>query len=135
MKKLTQKEIELLKNLATDRRGQKRIDEFIWLNTTQAKYKKGQKVLVTDRGHRIYGVEVVDFIGTVKAVRYSANGDEHNINYEIDCKAQKKGNNKIYEFTVFVIEHDWTIKPTKKRNDLNIIQATSEDTETIALSF
>lgn len=47
---------ELMKN--EDIKGKKLLDQFIWLNTTKPKYSIGDYYIITDLGHRVYGVPV-----------------------------------------------------------------------------
>lgn len=49
-------------------RGKKDLDEFIWLNTHDPKFKKGEIVKVTDRSYRICEQRVVGWTGEVETI-------------------------------------------------------------------
>lgn len=57
---MTKSELNTLQKLMEkeDTKGKKLLDKFIWLNTAKPKYTIGNYYIITDIGHRIYGVPV-----------------------------------------------------------------------------
>lgn len=55
---MTKSELNTLQKLMEkeDTKGKKLLDQFIWLNTSKPKYEIGNYYIITDIGHRIYGV-------------------------------------------------------------------------------
>ena len=55
---MTKTELNTLQKLMEkeDTKGKKLLDQFIWLNTTKPKYTIGNYYIITDIGHKIYGV-------------------------------------------------------------------------------
>lgn len=55
---MTKSELNTLQKLMEkeDTKGKKLLDQFIWLNTSKPKYAIGNYYIITDIGHRIYGV-------------------------------------------------------------------------------
>ena len=57
---MTKSELNTLQKLMEKRdiKGKKLLEQFIWLNTTKPKYTIGNCYIITDIGHRIYGVPI-----------------------------------------------------------------------------
>ena len=55
---MTKSELNTLQKLMEkeDIKGKKLLDQFIWLNTSKPKYSIGNYYIITDIGHKIYGV-------------------------------------------------------------------------------
>lgn len=72
MEKLTKSEIEQLEKIVNKENliGRKELDWFVWANTTQPKYKVGDAVKVTERGHKICGEQVIDWNAKITKVLF-----------------------------------------------------------------
>lgn len=68
---MTKSELNTLQKLMEkeDTKGKKLLDKFIWLNTAKPKYAVGNYYIITDIGHRVYGVPVENKKGKLIGVR------------------------------------------------------------------
>lgn len=57
---MTKSELNTLQKLMKkeDIKGKKLLDQFIWLNTSKPKYGIGNYYIITDIGHRVYGLPI-----------------------------------------------------------------------------
>lgn len=57
---MTKSELNTLQKLMEkeDIKGKKLLDQFIWLNTSKPKYGIGNYYIITDIGHRVYGLPI-----------------------------------------------------------------------------
>ena len=62
---MTKSELNTLQKLMEkeDIKGKKLLDQFIWLNTSKPKYSIGNYYIITDIGHKIYGVPMQNIKG------------------------------------------------------------------------
>ena len=69
---MTKSELNTLQKLMEkeDTKGKKFIDQFIWLNTTKPKYTIGNYYIITDTGHRIYGVPIQNKKGKLVEIKH-----------------------------------------------------------------
>jgi hypothetical protein len=113
MKKSDIKKIENIIN-QDNIKGKILLKEFLWVKTTEPKFKIGDKVLFSDLSRRVYGVVVKDFVGTIKSWRYWYDRENPNksfIRYEIEFIFNEE------KFTSYQIERN--IKKTRKTNNDN----------------
>ena len=69
---MTKSELNTLQKLMEkeDTKGKKLLDQFIWLNTTKPKYTIGNYYIITDTGHRIYGVPIQNKKGKLVEIKH-----------------------------------------------------------------
>lgn len=69
----------------------KALEDVIWANEHDPKYKVGECYRVTDRGCTICGKQVVNFKGKVKEVMYFRNSKmwRYGFDLEVECKGRK----------------------------------------------
>ena len=104
------------------------LKEFLWMNTTELKFKIGDKVLFSDLGHRIYGVVVKDFVGVIKNYRYwydRKRPSQSIISYEIEFLFNNE------KFTAYQTEDK--IKKTKTKNINNCYNKKEEFKESFQI--
>ena len=131
MARLTKKELEVLQNIANKQGiiGKKKLEEFIWCNTTDAKYEIGDKVIFTRRDHQIYGNQIVDWVGTVTKRSWITLGSRY-ISYELEVKYEVDGMIKVT--TSHVLESDISGKNNRLRG-INKVTKKSKYEESLSI--
>lgn len=96
---LNKKEIEMLQSFLTreDVKGKQWIEDFIWRNTVQAKFKVGDAVTFDARGQYHFGISPRNWTGTIVKIRYFAHWDNdvRAIQYEIEYQYQVEIEGKL----------------------------------------
>lgn len=92
---LSKKEVNQLKTLLEreDLKAKKWLEDFIWRNTTEAKFKIGDIVKFSDNNRWHYGSKLVGFVGKVIEVEYWTNVMK--IAYTIEYQYQLEGSTEI----------------------------------------
>lgn len=121
---MKKQELKMLERLMNDDtvKGKKSLERFIWLNTVPPKYKKGEKVKITDRTRTINGSRVIDWVGTVKNITTVVG--ELRYTYEVVVKYISK-DKTIKETNVFASEYN--LKKTRAKKDINKPINTNEE--------
>lgn len=119
MARLTKKELDVLKNISEKQGiiGKKHLDKFIWINTTEPKYEKGDKVVFTDYVRKIYGTPMVKWVGTITERTWNTL-DERFISYKLTVKYEVDGT--IKETTAHIRESH-VLKKDNSLADINIV--------------
>lgn len=118
---MTKTELNTLQKLMRkeDTKGKKLLERVIWLNTTSPKYAIGDCYLITDRGHRVYGVPVMNMKGKIIHVHSNSMGKTYQYYVELNIVS----NSGIHDvIKVCIQENDIG----KKVND-NINKITPKD--------
>lgn len=133
MAKLTKKELDVLKSISEKQGiiGKKHLENFIWCNTTEAKYEIGDKVVFTRRDQRIYGNPVVDWVGTV-VKRTWVTGIEKCISYELEVNYEVNG--VIKQTKSHVSESDIS-KKNNRIKGTNKVSMKNEHEESLSVHF
>lgn len=121
MARLTKKELEVLQAIAEKQGivGRKKIEQFIWCNTTDAKYEIGDKVIFTRRDQQIYGNQIVDWVGTVAKRRWVTMNINY-IEYELDVEYEVDG--VVYKTKSYVAESDISKKNNRSKGINKIVK-------------
>jgi hypothetical protein len=129
MTRLTKNEISALKSIAEKQGiiGKKHLENFIWCNTTEAKYEIGDKVVFTRRDQRIYGNPLIDWVGTV-VKRTWVTGTEKCISYELEVTYEVNGVTK--QTKSYVAESDIS-KKNNRLKGINKVSVKSEHEESL----
>lgn len=85
---MTKEQKEFLTQLLEDEniKGKKLLNRVLWLNDSTPKFKVGDCYKVTDKGHRLYGNEIVDFNGKIVRVERSNFANEFVYEFEVVAK-------------------------------------------------
>lgn len=69
---MTKSELNTLQKLMEKEniKGKKLLDQFIWLNTLKPKYGIGNYYIITDIGHKIYGVPIQNKKGKLIEIKH-----------------------------------------------------------------
>lgn len=129
MTRLTKNELSALKSIAEKQGiiGKKHLENFIWCNTTEAKYEIGDKVIFTRRDQRIYGNPLIDWVGTV-VKRTWVTGIEKCISYELEVAYEVNGVTK--QTKSHVAESDIS-KKNNRLKGINKVSIKSEHEESL----
>jgi hypothetical protein len=129
MTRLTKNEISALKSIAEKQGiiGKKHLENFIWCNTTEAKYEIGDKVVFTRLDQRIYGNPLIDWVGTV-VKRTWVTGIEKCISYELEVTYEVNGVTK--QTKSYVAESDIS-KKNNRLKGINKVSIKSEHEESL----
>lgn len=128
MKKSELKTLETL--LAQEgTKGKKLLERFIWLNTHEPKYKVGEYYKVSDQGHYVFGVPVIDMNGKIVEVRSLS--EEKRYRYKLELEVNTT-DDKHTVATVWKYEEQLK---TKTDNNMNVITAKDKYAESIDVNF
>ena len=83
---MTKTELNTLQKLIEkeDTKGKKLLDQFIWLNTTKPKYTIGNYYIITDTGHRIYGVPIQNKKGKLVEIKHILSQKQYVYTFELE---------------------------------------------------
>lgn len=83
---MTKSELNTLQKLMEkeDIKGKKLLDQFIWLNTSKPKYGIGNYYIITDMGHRIYGVPVQNKKGKLIEIKHMLSTKQYVYMFELE---------------------------------------------------
>ena len=102
---MTKTELNTLQKLMKkeDTKGKKLLERVIWLNTTKPKYAIGDCYAITDKGHYIYGVPVINMNAKILDI-YS---NSRNKSYQYDLELIITTDFGIHkEVRVYINEND-----------------------------
>lgn len=90
---LTKAQVKVFEDCLADPKfkGKKFLKNLLWTNTTEPKYKKGECFKVSDRGHRVYGIQVMNFGAKIVGITSSITEEEYRYELEmlIKCNGQE----------------------------------------------
>lgn len=83
---MTKSELNTLQKLMEkeDTKGKKLLDQFIWLNTSKPKYGIGNYYIITDIGHRIYGVPIQNKKGKLIEIKHILSQKQYAYEFELE---------------------------------------------------
>lgn len=83
---MTKSELSTLQKLMKkeDTKGKKLLDQFIWLNTAKPTYAIGDYYMITDIGHRIYGVPIENKKAKLIAIRSISSEKQYLYKFELE---------------------------------------------------
>ena len=83
---MTKSELNTLQKLMEkeDIKGKKLLDQFIWLNTSKPKYTIGNYHIITDIGHRIYGVPLENKKAKLIEIRTISSEKQYLYKFELE---------------------------------------------------
>lgn len=121
MARLTKKELEVLQAIAEKQGivGRKKIEQFIWCNTTDAKYEIGDKVVFSEYDRKIYGNKIVDWVGTVTKRSWITISSNY-ISYELEVEYEVDG--VLYKTTSYVTESNISKKNNRLKGINKIVK-------------
>lgn len=127
---LSKKEVNQLKALMEreDLKGKKWIEDFIWRNTTKAKYEIGDIVKFSDYRKYHYGVKPINWVGKIIEVTYHARwGEGRAIRYTIEYQYKIKGTNNIETSTTYINEDEEIMK--NPMNRINLVEKKNNNSD------
>jgi len=129
IKAMTNEQIKVFEELLKDDsfKGKSSLKHLLWRNTTQPKYKEGDRVIVTDRSTSVWGNRVENFVGVIKKCFTYAEQDEYR--YGIDIPVIN-GTKTIMAYTA-LDEHE--IKPCNV--DITINEVIAKDKNALTSSI
>lgn len=104
---------ELLQN--NDFKGKKALRHLLWLNTTEPKFKVGDKVIFSDSSQRTYGVPMINFVGYIEKVFTHSDSEKYLYGINVPIKNGKK------EHTGYACCSEYDLKVCKTKKEVNII--------------
>jgi hypothetical protein len=121
---MTKAQIKVFEDLlkSPDFKEKSTLDWVLWRNTTKPKFKVGDCYKVTDRGHRIYGYEVIDFKAEIVKISVWKHCKTYRYELKAICKCEGK---KQIETSIFVDEDK--IDGRKKCKDNENILGNAKD--------
>lgn len=83
---MTKSELNTLQKLMEkeDTKGKKLLDQLIWLNTSKPKYTIGNYHIITDIGHRIYGVPLENKKAKLIEIRTISSEKQYLYKFELE---------------------------------------------------
>lgn len=89
---MTKEQKEALTKLLSDEgiKGKELIKRVLWLNDSSPKFNVGDCYKVTDRGHRLYGNEIVNFNGKIVEITRSKFANEFVYKFEVIAKLNEE---------------------------------------------
>lgn len=83
---MTKSELNTLQKLMEKEniKGKKLLDQFIWLNTSKPKYEIGNYQVITDIGHRIYGVPIQNKKGKLIEIKHILSQKQYVYKFELE---------------------------------------------------
>lgn len=122
---LTKAEINAIKKILDKKtlRGRKRLEDWLWTNTTDPKYKVGDCFEVTDTSRRIYGVRVVKFHAKVVDIRWLM--QDRVITYTLEGVV--KNGDKDYTTNFYARENELRVKVKDNVTVINVSKTAPED--------
>lgn len=116
---LSNKEVNQLKALLEreDLKAKKWLEDFIWRNTTEAKFKVGDIVKFSETNKFHYGVRPINWVGIVTEVEYYRNwGGKRVIRYTIEYQYKLSGSDKTESSNTYQMEEDIVLNPMNRIN-------------------
>jgi hypothetical protein len=116
---LNKKELKQLEELLAreDIKAKKWLEDFIWRNTTEAKFKVGDIVKFSERSKYHYGVHPINWVGIVTEVEYYRNwGGKRVIRYTIEYQYKLRGTDEIGTSNTYQMEEDIVLNPMNRIN-------------------
>lgn len=83
---MTKSELNTLQKLMEKEniKGKKLLDQFIWLNTLKPKYGIGNYYIITDIGHKIYGVPIQNKKGKLIEIKHISSKKQYLYKFELE---------------------------------------------------
>lgn len=83
---MTKSELNTLQKLMEkeDIKGKKLLDQFIWLNTSKPKYGIGNYYIISDIGHKIYGVPIQNKKGKLIEIKHISSEKQYLYKFELE---------------------------------------------------
>lgn len=119
-------QIKVFEELLADKdfRGKKQLRHLLWLNTSEQKFKEGDCLMVSDRGHIVYGYPVKDFKAKVVEVMSFIHVNEwrYALEAEVECDGKRT--------TVRICKDESELIRAKKcKDNKNVLGAPASDVE------
>lgn len=128
---MTNQELSVLHKLMekNDTKGKKYLDKFIWLNTTNPKYKIGDCYEITDIGHSICGVPIKDKKGKIVEIINMAREKQYLYVFSLEFQTldDRKVSTKCYVTETYISK--------KACDNLNFITKISKQEDTIDIAL
>ena len=128
---MTKTELNTLQKLIEkeDTKGKKLLERVVWLNTTKPKYTIGDCYAITDKGHYIYGVPVINMNAKILDIH----SDSRNKLYHYDLELIIITDSGIHkEVKVYINENDIG---KKVKNNINKIVPKDKYPESIGITL
>ena len=128
---MTKTELNTLQKLIEkeDTKGKKLLKRVIWLNTTKPKYAIGDCYVVTDRGHRVYGVPIINMKAKIVDVYGDSLNETYNYDLELTILTDSGRQDTI---KVYINENDIG---KKVKDNINKIVAKNKYIESLGLTL
>lgn len=126
---LNKKEVNQLKALLEreDLKAKKWLEDFIWRNTTEAKFKVGDIVKFSETNKFHYGVRPVNWIGVITEVTYYRDWNkERVIRYTIEYQYKISGSDEIETAITFHSENEISKNPM---NRINVVEKKNKNSD------
>lgn len=128
---MTKSELNTLQKLMEkeDIKGKKLLEQFIWLNTTKPKYTIGNCYIITDIGHRIYGVPIENKKAKLIEIRNILSEKQYLYKFELEFETT---DGRHLTSTAYTIER---YIGRRVSDNHNVIVAQNKHTETIGVTL
>lgn len=126
---LNKKELKQLEELLAreDIKAKKWLEDFIWRNTTEAKFKVGDVVKFSETNKFHYGVRPINWVGVVTEVTYYRDWNkERVIRYTIEYQYKVSGSDKIETSKSFHSENEISKNPM---NRINVVEKKNKNSD------
>lgn len=128
---MTKTELNTLQKLIEkeDTKGKKLLERVVWLNTTKPKYAIGDCYVVTDRGHYIYGVPVINMNAKILDIHSDSRNKLYHYDLELTILTDSGRQDTI---KVYINENDIG---KKVKDNINKIVAKDKYVESLGLTL
>lgn len=128
---MTKTELNTLQKLMENEgiKGKKLLDQFIWLNTSKPKYTIGNYYIITDIGHRIYGVPVENKKAKLIGIRHMLSDKQYLYEFELEFETT---DGRQLTTTAYVIER---CIGERVQDNHNVITAQDKHAESIGVAL
>lgn len=126
---LSKKEVNQLKALLEreDLKAKKWLEDFIWRNTTEAKFKVGDIVKFSETNKYHYGTRPINWIGVITEVTYYRDWNkERVIRYTIEYQYKVAGTDEIEKSVTFHSENEISKNPM---NRINVVEKKNKNSD------